>query len=231
MTSHDTKLLETMYGRRLCLYGRAMSHAEVMRSKTLAFGSAPDFEQSVVGTAAYERRDHATVVRFLKRSGPRGKERDTAARVVLVSGGNGSEGWRIVAESDASPRDRDLTACENGSISDAQALTPPADRCDDALKRVLAGEPGIRSERAKLDKMFGTAHSWLLASGFDGSKDRPQWSEGMESNGEYRPILTVTVNLVDGSVEASAWNDTLVISEAARSAIAQACRGWVVDRP
>lgn len=133
LNERDLAALERLYADRVQFYGRSLTRAEVLTRKRQALAATPTFTQSVLGAPSLEPQGELTRITFHKRSGPKGKERDVFASLVLQAKAPGL----IVEETDAVTEKRARPA--------ATAESEPGD-CDSAVWALV----GSTRESAKL---------------------------------------------------------------------------------
>lgn len=86
LNDRDFAVLERLYAERVQFYGRSSTRAEVLLRKRQALAATPTFTQSVLGAPSVEQQGEVTRVTFHKRSGPKGRERDVFASLMVQTG-------------------------------------------------------------------------------------------------------------------------------------------------
>jgi hypothetical protein len=114
-----------LYAENVRFYGQRLGRKDVIARKRQALEKTPTFVQTVTGEPRIEPSGGEIRVVFKKRSGPRGKEQDALATLILSAG----RPLEIVEETDAATKKR-------RGEDDQRAAAPT--NCEDAVGTLVA---------------------------------------------------------------------------------------------
>ena len=215
LNRHDILALGALYSNRIIFYGTDAPKAAVLKTKRDALGSSKGYTQQIASAIAVTPGEHAGefVARFLKRSGPTGRQRETRARLGLRIGDSGAP--LITEEAD------DMSA----PVGHLDAGASGAAECEARTAEVVNAIPAVKKALDDAKKDVDQSKGRSRFGGMGPNEDDEHTfsaSLGVFTDQNFQELVSYTVN--HGHLSLFIMGAGERVPPEALRAVEQACR-------
>jgi hypothetical protein len=220
LDSHNVAGLTGVYFEHVCYYGRVIAVDKVLKQKKDALGSGSSFRQQLVGAVrAVSAQDGFMVARFMKRSGPAERLRDTPARIVLRQDTETHE-LRILEEAD----DNDAGSASSDACAQEAWSAVLQGRCEDAASRAVNAMPRVKQIVNELLEASTDDHALGGMGPNDNGDGTFSASIGVHTPDRFEGRVDYTVDRRTGHLTISIDDTQVAVPEGVQHELANACK-------